>query len=177
MNKMSINFDDKKINKSKFYKNKKLFKIDNIDADKILISKKESYGKYKKSVKYFIGYDNNVLKALYIKFAQMIGYFKCFSIAETMFFKVNDKKLLKSYAKIWEKISNLIGKEFDSEPVYRISDKYIKASLKIYEDINTNFQSKKIPKENISYKCLTLILLDSIMKRNKKYDPETLLEE
>ena len=36
----SINFDDKKINKSNFYKNKKL---NDIDAYKILVSKKESY--------------------------------------------------------------------------------------------------------------------------------------
>ena len=35
-------FDDKKINLSKFYKNKKLFSIYDIEADKILISKKES---------------------------------------------------------------------------------------------------------------------------------------
>ena len=34
----------KKVNKSNFYKNKELFKIDEIDFDKILISKKESYG-------------------------------------------------------------------------------------------------------------------------------------
>ena len=40
----SINFDDKKINKSNFYKNKKLFKIEDIDINKILVSKKESYG-------------------------------------------------------------------------------------------------------------------------------------
>ena len=36
----TINFEDKKINKSNFYKNKKLFKIKEIDADKILVSKK-----------------------------------------------------------------------------------------------------------------------------------------
>ena len=36
----SINFNDKKILKSNFYKNKKLFKIDDIDAYKILASKK-----------------------------------------------------------------------------------------------------------------------------------------
>ena len=41
----SINFEDKKINKSNFHKNKKLFKIDDIDINKILVSKKESYGK------------------------------------------------------------------------------------------------------------------------------------
>ena len=35
----------KDINKSNFYKNKKLFKIDDIDVNKILVSKKEPYGK------------------------------------------------------------------------------------------------------------------------------------
>ena len=43
----SINFEDKKINKSHFYKNKKLFKIEDIDINKILVSKKESYDKKK----------------------------------------------------------------------------------------------------------------------------------
>ena len=35
----------KKIKKSNFYKNKRLFKIDDADVNEILISKKESYGK------------------------------------------------------------------------------------------------------------------------------------
>ena len=35
-----INFDDKKINKSSFYKNKKLFNLNDIDVNKILVSKK-----------------------------------------------------------------------------------------------------------------------------------------
>ena len=43
----SINFEDKKINKSNFYKNKKIFKAGDIDINKILVSKKESYGKKK----------------------------------------------------------------------------------------------------------------------------------
>ena len=46
-------FDDKKINKSNFYKNKKLFNIYDIHVDKILISKKEPGGK-KSSFKYFL---------------------------------------------------------------------------------------------------------------------------
>ena len=53
----SINFEDKKINKSNFYKNKKIFKIDDIDVNKILVSKKESYGT-KNSSKYIIGYND-----------------------------------------------------------------------------------------------------------------------
>ena len=37
----SINFEDKKINKSNFYRNKKLFKTEDIDINNILVSKKE----------------------------------------------------------------------------------------------------------------------------------------
>ena len=39
----SISFDDKKVNKSNFYKNKKLFNLNDTDANKILVSKKQSY--------------------------------------------------------------------------------------------------------------------------------------
>ena len=51
----SINFEDKKINKSNFYKNKKLFTIHDLDVNKILVSKKESYGT-KNSLKWTIMY-------------------------------------------------------------------------------------------------------------------------
>ena len=48
----------------------------------------------------------------------MIGYFTCFDSSKTMSFKVNDKKLSKSYTKILEKVINLIHKKLDSEVVY-----------------------------------------------------------
>ena len=43
MSQKSITFDDKNI-KSYFSKNNKLFKIDDIDVNKILATKKEPYG-------------------------------------------------------------------------------------------------------------------------------------
>ena len=108
----------------------------------------------------------------------MIGYVKHFDSNKTMSFKVSDNKQLKKYNKIWEKISNLMNIEFDSEPVYCDGDKYKKTKIKMYEDrVNTNFQGKKVPKENASYKCLSLIMLDSVIRVNKKYYPQTLLEE
>ena len=62
----SIYFDDEKINKSNFYRNKRLFNIDDIDVNKILISKKEPYGT-KNSLGYFIGYhSNDVIRLLCI---------------------------------------------------------------------------------------------------------------
>ena len=47
-----------------------------------------------------------------------------------MSFKVGYNKLLKKYNKIWERISNLMNIEFDSEPVYGDNDKYIKTKIK-----------------------------------------------
>ena len=178
MSEKSINFDDKKINKSNFYKNKKLFNLNDIDVNKILVSKKESHGT-KNAHKYFIGYnDGDVIRPLCTILLQMIGYVKHFDSNKTMSFKVSDNKLLKKYKKIWEKIGNLLSTEFDSEPVYGDVGKYINTKIKMYEDrVNTHFQGKKVPKENASYKCISLIMLDSVIRVNKKYYPQTLLEE
>ena len=65
--------------------------------------------------------------------------------------------MLKHYAKIWGKVRNLMNIKFDIEPVSGDNDKYINTKIKIYRDkVNTNFQGKKVPKENASYKCLSL---------------------
>ena len=46
----------------------------------------------------------------------------------------------------------------NSEPVYGDNDKYIKTKIKIYKDkANTNFQDKKVPKENASYEYLYIL--------------------
>ena len=95
-----IKIDDKNINKSNFYKNKKPFEMDEIDTNKSLLPKKEPYGK-KKSIKYFVEYhDKNFIRALCTKLPQMIGYIKCFNSNKTMSFKASDKRLLKKYTKI-----------------------------------------------------------------------------
>ena len=44
----------------------------------------------------------------------MIGYVKCFDSNKTISFKITDKKLLKKYTKIWEKVNSLMNTEFDS---------------------------------------------------------------
>ena len=95
-----------------------------------------------------------------------------------MSFKISDKKTIKKVHQIWGRVSSLIGKEFDSERIQSDSDKYIKTKITSYgEKVNTNFQDKKVPKENASCKCLSRIMLDSVIKVNKNYYPETLLEE
>ena len=43
--------------------------------------------------------------------------------------------------------------------------------------VSTNFQGKNVANENASYECISLIMLDSVIRVNKKYYPQTLLEE
>ena len=62
--------------------------------------------------------------------------------------------------------------KFDIEPVDADSDKYIETKMKFFGDkIKTNFQGKKVSKENVSYKSLLLTMLDFFIRVNKKYYP------
>ena len=74
----NINFNNNKFKISDFYKSKKMFNIDGIDLDKILVSKKEQYGK-NNLFKYFIGYnDNDIIRPLFVKLPQTTSYINKF---------------------------------------------------------------------------------------------------
>ena len=103
----------------------RLFKIDEIDVNKI----KKSYST-KKSLRYFIGYNDDVIRPLCVKLPQMIGYVKHFDNNKIMSFKVTDDKLFKKYTKIWKRVNILMNIEFYSVPIYGDNDKYIKTIIK-----------------------------------------------
>ena len=67
---------------------------------------------------------------------------------------------------------------FESKPVYGDHDKYIKTKIKMYAgSIITNFQNNKMPIEKAPCKCFSIIMIDSVIRVNKKYYPQSLLEE
>ena len=108
----------------------------------------------------------------------MTGYTKKLNENATMSYRVSNKQLLKNYNKIWEKVEKLLKIDFESKPVCGDDDKYIKTKIKIYAgSMVTNFHNKKMPKEKAPCECLSIIMLDFVIKANKKYYPETLLEE
>ena len=90
MSRKNINFDDKKIKRSSFYKNKKINNIEDIDVNNILVSKKEPHGT-KNSYKYFIGYNDNDIRPQCIRLPQMTGYGRKFNENATMSFIVKDR--------------------------------------------------------------------------------------
>ena len=80
----------------------------------------------------------------------MIGYVTHFTnkknpskVDKRMSFKTFDEKLFKKYTKIWEKISNLVGKEFNSKMYYEDDEndvRYINSKISIINrEIKTDF--------------------------------------
>ena len=174
----NINFNDKKIKKSIFYQNKAINIIEDINDNNISVSKKEPYGN-KNSLKYFIVYnDNDIIRPICIRLPQMTGYARKVDENATMSFIVKDKQLLKKYTKIRETTEELMKINFEYKPVYGDHGKYIKTKIKMYAgSIITNFHNKKMPKEKAPCKCLSIIMIDSVIKANKKYYPQTVLEQ
>ena len=93
MSEKTINFGDKKINKNDFYNNKTQFNIEDIDFNKILISKPEIYEKNMR--KYTIGYNDNTISPLQLFLPKVTGYLYIFENGnrKMSFFTTNNEFL------------------------------------------------------------------------------------
>ena len=115
------------INKNAFYKTTTSLNIDEVDINKITLLDKTSYGN-KGSFKYHIGYRHKneaLLSPLNINLPQLNGYTKHFDNNNRYVnLLINDKKLLKKYNEIWDKIKSLSKKESDKKPLYNNKYKY-----------------------------------------------------
>ena len=158
MNGKNINFDDKKIEKTEFYKNKRKYNIDDIDVNKILVSKKERYSR-NSSLIYFIGCnDNDVIRPLCLRPSKTTGYINEFNENKNTIIislRVNYEQLFKKYSKIWKKVQKLMRTDFESKLltygydiyIYIYTYIYIYIYIKYVVVIITNFHNKKMPKK------------------------------
>ena len=73
--------------------------------------------------------------------------------------------------------------DFNTKTTHGDDDcKYMQTKIKTYKDsITTNFYNKngfeKIPEEKVPHKCLSIIILYSVVYAYEKYHPQTFLEE
>ena len=125
------------------------------------------------------------MSPLNIKLPQLTGYTKHFNnnskYADLL---VNDKKLVKKYNEVWDKIKSLYKREFDKKPLY--NNEYIGANM-----MHTEFKYKKVlkdkhcgkyiptkPRDGDCHAYLSTILLDSILvNRNSKHYPQIFLRK
>ena len=91
--------------------------INNIDINKIVLSIKFSFGK--QDFKYFIGYkDNKEIRPLCILFPGMSIYKRYSDKTKCMYFMIKYEIFFDRYLTIWEKVSNLKIKKFNSEFIF-----------------------------------------------------------
>ena len=98
----------------------------------------------------------------------MSGYIKYFeNSGKNMPFKIEDDYVYVKYSQIWNKIKELLGVKFSTEPIYE--DKYIKTKVKAFSSvIKTLFTKNEIPKERVEYACIACISVDSVLRVDQK---------
>ena len=125
--------------------------------------------------KYFIGYkEGKIVKPLCIILPQTSEYFD--NGGKNMSFVIKNDDALDKINEIWDKIKETLNIKFYSMPVY--DEKYIKAKgRKIGAVIKTNFLGDEIPKQSIHYTCIACVIIDSVMRMEKKNYPKVCIEE
>ena len=176
MGERTLKFNNIKVNKKKFHKPKPAIDLDSVDTGKIAVSNKFKHSE--EGFKYFIGYqEDKVVRPLCIILPEMNGYIKCVENGgKNMSFLIKNSEVWEKYEDIWDVIKNKLNIKFHSQPVYE--NKYLKAKVREFNgNIKTNFLGNNVPKENTYYICIACITLDSVLKMNKKNNPQVYLEE
>ena len=106
----------------------------------------------------------------------MVGY-NTLKMVKNMSFKIEDDIVYLKYYEIWNKIRELLnGVKLSSEPIY--GDQYVKTKVKTFsKGMKTLFDGNELPKEKIEYVCIPCISIDSILKVDKKNNPQVYLEQ
>ena len=121
-------------------------------------------------------YNDHKVKPLHIMLPKTSAYVKRYNgQTRWMYFLIEDDDLLEKYNTNWDKVSDDIKEESDSEPVYNKS--FLKTKIKSHGDEVTNFYDKKICKVDSNHTCLTVIRLDSALKKNENYYLQVFLRE
>ena len=177
MSSQKIKFGDKEVDKKTFYLSKEAILLDSVDLSKIVVSSRWKLNDT--TYIFFCGYLNNdVIKPLCVMLPQMNGYIKYFDDGgKNMSFVTDDEKVYEKYDEIWNVVKGLLKLRFAASPIR--NDKYILAKLKIFrkKNLTTFINNNIVPIEKNHYICIPAIVIDSVLKIDKKAYPQAYLEE
>ena len=92
-----------------------------------------------------------------------------------VYFLTDDNDLLQKCNTIWENVSADVKKEFDSESL--CNKNFLKTKMKSHCDEVTNFYDKGFPKVDSNHTCLSVISLDSALKKDENYYSQVFLKD
>ena len=148
----------------------------NVGFETVLVTKKICSGD--KSYKYFIGHlsNNYKVKPLHVMLSETSAYVKRSDGQSKwiyVFIEDDDLTYWKSYNSISDKFSaDIKKKNLKASPPTK--KKFLKAKIKFYCDEVEDFYDKEIPKVNSKYTCLTVISLDSSLKKDENFHLQVL---
>ena len=155
-----------------------LFFLNDVEIEKVLVSKKIFF--VKKRYKSFNGYfyNNHKVKPLHIMLHKTSEFVKSYDgQTKWRYFFMEDDDILEKYNTLWDKVRADIKKEYDGEPVDE--KKILKTKIKSYCDEVTDYYDKEIPKVDSNHTSLAVISFDSALEKdeNENYFPELILKE
>ena len=92
-----------------------------------------------------------------------------------MYFLIEQDDLLGKYNAIWDKVNADFKKDFESEPAYIKS--FLKNKIKSSDDKVTDFYNKELPNVASNHIFLTVISLNSILRKDEKCYPQVFLNK
>ena len=148
MGRRIIDFSEEKATKKEFYSNDniKIFNINDININEILISKR-LFPEIINLNQYVIEYKHNYnIKPLYIKLSEYICSGNTFKENIVISSEIDDADFFEKYSKIWKKIEELMGINFERKPKFCTNVTYttkIKTLLFYWEE----YQDMRLPKK------------------------------
>ena len=115
MSEKTLKFNNIILNKKKFHRSKEPIDLLSVDLDQIVVSDKFKHNN--EGFKYFIGYQDGIVRPLCIILPQMSGYIKYFENgSKNMSFLIKYNEVWDKYDKIWYVIKDKLGITFHSKP-------------------------------------------------------------
>ena len=111
MSEKTLKFDNIILNKKKFHRSKEPIDLLSVDLDQIVVSDKFKHNN--EGFKYFIGYQDGIVRPLCIILPQMSGYIKYFENgSKNMSFLIKDDEVWDKYDKIWVVIKDKLNTKY-----------------------------------------------------------------
>ena len=167
MSEKTLKFDNIRVNKKELHKSKQPINLDLVNVGQIVVSEKVKHSD--DGFRYFVGCkEGEIVKPLCIILPQMSGYIKYFETGDkNMSLVIKDDDVLDKQNEIWENIKKKRNIKFHNIPVYDEKSKKVKVR-EFNGMIKTNFLGDEMPKENVHYTCLACVIIDSVMRKEKR---------
>ena len=170
-----LTFGHTEIEKNRFCCCKRHFFLQDVDISNVLVSDEISSGK--KNYTYFLGYlyDDYKIKSLHVMLAKTSTYVKSYAgQTKLMYFLNEDDNFFKKYNATWDKVRADMKKRIWWTCLQLIKKK---KKVKSNGDEVTDLYDKEIPKVDSNNTCLTVMSMDSAIKKNGNYYMQVFLKD